>query len=498
MVFAAGCSDEELGCAPPPPRKQQAQPAPQDCEPGGDTMAAMYLPTGEKSCSVAHVEKTGPSQVIQGKEFAYIVTVSNPRKVDLHEVKVHEELPPNFSLKGTAPQAGISGGTLIWDVGTLKAGEAKKFRVVGSTQATGELMSCTEVTYRPPQVCLTVNSINPQIQLTKSGPSESILCDAITYKLVAKNVGSGAACDVEIVDDLPDGMKTLDGETTRTYRIARLEPGQSKEYTIKTRVSKTGQYVNQAHARGPSVGDTSSNQVSTNVTTPVLVVTKDAPDARYLNRPIKYSVTVSNRGQAEAKNTVLRETFNKNVEFVSASHGGKAKGSDVMWTLGTIQPGESKTVELTVKAREKGEVSATAKATAYCGAGEADISTAVAGIPAILLETIDVADPIEVGAKETYVITVTNQGSAVDTNVQIVAMLPAEQEYASSDGPTKAKVEGKTITFEPLKELQPGRQAVWKVHVKGTGTGDVRFRTRLTSDQMTSPAEESESTHIYE
>jgi uncharacterized repeat protein (TIGR01451 family) len=463
----------------------------------GDTMAAMYLPTGDKTCSVAHVEKNGPKQVIQGKEFAYYITVSNPRNQDLHEVRVHEELPANYSLRGTAPKASQSGDTLIWDVGTLKAGEAKKFKVVGTAQRTGNLQSCTEVTYRQQQVCLTVNAINPQIELTKTGPSDSIVCDPLTYKIVAKNVGSGAACDIEIIDDLPEGMKTLQGETSQTYRVARLEPGQSKEWTLQTRVSQTGTYVNRARAEGPSISSTSSNQVSTNVITPVLVVTKDAPQARYVGRPIKYDITVSNNGEAPAKNTVLRETFSKNVQFVSASDNGKVEGSEVMWSLGTLQPGQSKTVELTVKANSTGAVSAQAKARAYCGADEANISTEVEGIPAILLETIDMADPIEVGARETYQITVTNQGSAVDRNVQIVATLPAEQEYISSDGPTKASVSGKTVTFEPLRELQPGRQAVWKVHVKGTGEGDVRFRTQLTSDMMTSPAEETESTHIY-
>lgn len=496
LVFAAAGCEGDLACDPPPPPKQAA-PAPAPCEPMGDTMAAMYLPTGEKSCSVAHVEKTGPKQVVQGKEFAYYVTVSNPQKKDLHEVKVHEELPSNFNLRGTAPQAKQSGNVLMWDIGTLKAGEAKKMKVVGTAVSTGDMMSCTEVTYKPPQVCLTVNAINPQIQLTKSGPSESILCDAITYKLVAKNVGSGAACDVEITDTLPDGMKTLDGESSRTYRVARLEPGQSKEWTIQTRVSKTGTFVNRAYAKGPSIADASSNQVATTVTTPVLIVTKNAPDVRYVGRPIKYDITVSNNGDAEAKNTVLRETFSKNVQFVSASHDGKVDGSEVMWNLGTIPIGQSKTVELTVKANSTGPVSASAKARAYCGAGEADIATEVKGIPAILLETVDVADPIEVGAKETYVITVTNQGSSVGTNIQIVSMLPAEQKYVSSEGPTEAKVDGKTVTFAPLKTLQPGRQAVWKVHTEGTGEGDSRFRTQLTSDQMTSPAEESESTHIY-
>ena len=40
-------------------------------------------------------------------------------------------------------------------------------------------------------------------------------------------------------------------------------------------------------------------------------------------------------------------------------------------------------------------------------------------------------------------------------------------------------------------------EATYKVVVKGVAVGDVRFKVSLTSDQMTKPAEETESTHIY-
>jgi len=122
----------------------------------------------------------------------------------------------------------------------------------------------------------------------------------------------------------------------------------------------------------------------------------------------------------------------------------------------------------------------------------------VKGIPAILLECVDLADPIEVGAQETYVITVTNQGSADGTNIVVACTLPPEEQFVSASGPTKETVRGRQVTFAPLKSLAPKAKATYRVVVKGAKPGDVRFKVSLTSDQMTSPAGETESTHIYE
>ncbi len=123
----------------------------------------------------------------------------------------------------------------------------------------------------------------------------------------------------------------------------------------------------------------------------------------------------------------------------------------------------------------------------------------VKGVPAILLEMWDDPDPIEVGSTTTYTIVVTNQGSIEDTNILVTAIIPAEEDYASSDGATKGKVDGKTVTFAPLPSLAPKAKATWKIVVKGNKEADVRFKVLLKSDATgTVPVEKTESTHIYQ
>ena len=121
----------------------------------------------------------------------------------------------------------------------------------------------------------------------------------------------------------------------------------------------------------------------------------------------------------------------------------------------------------------------------------------IAGIPAILLEVIDIEDPIEVGKTETYQIEVTNQGSATDTNIRITCELEDAQEFVSGSGATAVTGQGRTITMAPLAALPAKEKAVWRVVVKANKAANVRFKTTLLSDQLTRPVEETESTNQY-
>ena len=88
--------------------------------------------------------------------------------------------------------------------------------------------------------------------------------------------------------------------------------------------------------------------------------------------------------------------------------------------------------------------------------------TLIAGIPAILLEVVDVTDPVPVGEDVTYVIKVTNQGTADGTNIRITAELEDAMRYLTSKGDTSARVSGNTITFAPLAKLAPKQVATGK------------------------------------
>lgn len=336
----------------------------------------------------------------------------------------------------------------------------------------------------------------PELALEMQCPSEVLICDKIQYTVVVRNIGDGPAMSVRVTDQLPDGLVTTEGKTSVPFTAGTLEPGQAKQASFMVEAKQTGTYVNTAAATADG-GLTAEASCTTVVRQPVLVVTKTGPDMRYVGRPLIYEITVRNTGDAPARDTMLVNAVPANTAFVEASDGGRFENGKVTWNMGTIATNAGKKVVLTLRAAARGMVKNMATAVAVCAEATGSASTRIEGIPAILLEAIDILDPIEIGTNATYLITVTNQGSADGTNIVVVCILPPEQDYVSAEGPTPATVDGKVVRFAPLRELDPKAKAVYRVVVRGTEAGDVRFKVVLTSDQVVAPVEETESTHIY-
>lgn len=230
---------------------------------------------------------------------------------------------------------------------------------------------------------------------------------------------------------------------------------------------------------------------------PVVEITKTCPGLRYLGRNATFEINVVNRGGGAASDVVVTDTFTGGLDFISADNGGARQSGAVVWRLGTLESGKTRTLKATFRCNQIGTVTNSATV-AYCAEDKDACEFPVKGIPAILLECVDDPDPIEIGRSVTYTIKVTNQGTAVGTNIVIDCTLPSQEEHVASNGPTQAAVSGKKVTFAPLPTLAPRATVIYKIKIKGVGVGDVRFRVELTSDQVDSPVMETESTHIYE
>jgi len=456
----------------------------------------MTLPAGEASCGVVRIERSAPKQVAAGANFDYNLKLTNLTKAKLSGVKFREKLVSNLDLVGTNPKSTLAGKLIEWNIGDLNAGESKLFMVRGKAPKSGRVIGCASVVFDMPEVCLAIDAVQASLQIVKTGPTQAILCDEIPYKITVKNDGTGPVCNVIVRDALPDGMTTLDGKKTVAYKAGDLAPGQAREIPLKVKAQKKGQYTNVATASADGGLSAKSPPFTTTVVNPELKVTKTGPAVRYTGRPGTYEITVANVGDGEARSTTLRDTAPATTTLLSAE-GATVTGNTAAWSLGTIPPGGSKKVAMTVRFNEVGAVRNVAEATAYCAKASGMAATEVKGIPAILLECVDLDDPIEVGSNVTYQITVTNQGSAVGTNIVVECTLPAEQQFASAAAPVKEKLAGQKVTFAPLAKLAPKAKAVYKITVKCTKAGDVRFKVSLISDQMDSPSGETESTRIY-
>ena len=444
------------------------------------------------------ITKDAPARAVLGQKFRYDIVVSNPSDVAATNTVLTDQLPAGIRYASSAPPAKVAGQNLTWALGTLAAQGKKSVSITVTATRTGRFVNPAQVradqglNARDDAVTVVTQ---PKLAVKKTAPATVLICEPIPYTVTVTNTGDAPASNVKLRDELPAGL-LWKGNKVVTADIGTLAPGQSKQVSYAANASKGGTFVNKAVATGDG-GLKAEDTARTVVQEPKLLVDKTAPAKRFVDRSIVYEITVTNTGNGVAGNTVLVDPVPAGTRFVSATGGGKLSGGKVIWNLGDLAPKASKKMSLTLKATARGIVRNTATATAKCTQASKTVQTEIAGIPAILLECVDLEDPIEVGTNVTYVITVTNQGSADGTNIVIKCTLPAQQAFVSAAGPTKEAVKGKVITFAPLKRLAPKAKATYRLIVKGTGVGDVRFRVSLTSDQMTSPAGETESTHIY-
>jgi len=449
------------------------------------------------TCGVVELTKDMPMEVEYNKPFNYAIKVTNLTDMTLSDVTVSEKLAKNFKFKSADPEAKESEGKISWTMEVLGPKETKAISVTGMATTTDCVTTCATVTYMIP-ACGSVKVVQPQLKLAKAAPAEVLLCDPIPVKIVVTNSGSGPTQNVKIVDNLPEGLKTADGRSELVFDAGTLAAGQSREFTTTLKATKTGKYVNKAVASTAS-GLKAEAETTTAVHQPVLTIAKTAPERLYLGRDITYDITVTNKGDAPARNLVIQDQLPSGIGFVSATNNGRFADGKVAWNIGDLPAGQSRKVSVTAKPNRAGTFSNSAMAMATCAEGvSASANTTVSGIAAVLLEVVDLEDPIAVGGTETYVITATNQGSMADTNIRIVCMLEDTQQYVSSTGPTLGRAEGNTITFAPLPTLAPGAKAAWRLVVKAVKAGDVRFTAVMNTDQLGRPVQETEATTQYE
>ena len=495
--------------APMPARAAEPAPAPmatgtcanyRPAVGGNQSIAEAAFPTGDKRTSAILLQQVMPRQVRAGQNYDYEIHVTNITGGTLQNVVVNGESMQNMNIVSSTPTAGRgSSGNVQWVVGDLASCKTQIIKVTATATSIGNASNCLSVSYNN-TLCASLEVVQPALALVKSmSPAQGSVCDPITVNFEVKNTGSGVAENVVIKDELPAGVTTADGKTTVELPVGTLAAGQSATRSVQVKAAKPGRFENNAQAMASGGLTANSNTVATVLTQPALAVSIKCPERVFLGRDICYEVTVRNTGDGPSNNTILSANLPAGTTFARASDGGAPAGAGVSWNLGTLAAGATKTVTFCVAGGTAGQLATTATVNGACAAQQtANCAVKLEGIPAILVECIDVEDPDEVGTTETYIITVTNQGSAPGTGIKVVAEIPTQMSFVSATGATAGTNQGQTVTFTPLPSLAPKAKAEWRVVVKANQPGDVRFRLKVTSDQFSTPIEETESTNLYQ
>ena len=315
----------------------------------------------------------------------FTINVTNIGDCTLDPVKVVDMLPANMSYVSSSPTADAHDGTVTWDnVGPLGAGNSTTVTLIAHIDegASGNLTDIVTVRGKPPtgdnvtaSDTADVTAINPSINVTKTAyPTEVSPCTNVRYTINVTNTGDWKLKPVRMEDTLPTGMSYVssspeadvhDGGPIVWYDITDSEgliPEATITVTLIAHVDEgaSGVLVNNVvvNSTPPTGGEVRASAKADITIVNVHLKKTGSPAVVKPGGTVNYTITYKNTGTIALHNVVITEHYPKGVTFISASPAPDA-GTNNVWTIGTLLPGESGTIVINVKVPEQIDLSFT-------------------------------------------------------------------------------------------------------------------------------------------
>jgi len=325
--------------------------------------------------------------------------------------------------------------------------------------------------------------------LEKAVPSEVIANKPYTYEIKVTNVTSNKLEGVEIVESVPAGLKLadaiqgatlhVDGQTAR-IGVGSLNPGESKTIKIGATATQAG-----AVSGCSAISYNTSLCLGLNVVSPALTANATLPDGDVLlcdRIPLK--VTVSNSGTGLARNIKVTDTL---PDGLTTLDGVKELSLDI----GNLAAGESKTVEVLLKASKTGSYATQLEATGDDLPAQSVAANVNVRQPRLVVSKAGPKN-IFVGAPFNYELEVENKGDGIARAAILTDNLPSGFEVV--DASDNATVAAGRVTWQ-VGDLAPGAKRKVLLTVRGTAIGTARNSVTAQAD-CADPATVSAETQV--
>lgn len=455
--------------------------------------------------AIAHADNPAAVQAVWervgeltvGQECRCELVVRNLGAGPAGTVSVETYFPPSVRLTNADPPPEADGDRLTWTIPALAAGSEQRIAVTLIPSQGGDL-PVSAVIRSEQSVATTLAVREPMLHVAVDGPEQVTIGETMSQSIVVSNPGTGTTDEVMVEISLPAGLEHGKGRTVR-ISIGALAANQSHSIPLTLFATQGGPQQIQVQA---SAGTTLHDETTASilVAAPTLSIAADGPGLRFIGRDAAYRIVVTNEGAAAANNVRVSQVVPRGFEFVSAGKGGRfeSSGREIVWYVGRVEAGQS--VELVAKltAAGVGDHRHLVTVTSDGGArAETAVETTVDGTASLVVEVLDLDDPVELEAETAYEVRVRNEGTKPATNVAVVCQVPSGVQTLAARGPTNHQSQGSLLSFQPIDELEPGNTALYRIVVRGTEAGKHRFRVRLTSDSIDEPLVTEELTHYY-
>jgi len=271
--------------------------------------------------------------------------------------------------------------------------------------------------------------------------------ESFTYSLLVTNHGPHVAYDIQVTDEIPEGL-IFNGATPTAsggdlpnlfWDIPQLNVSESYNIIIDVipNSSFSGIITNIAVANNGTYDPVAGNNQDTEETTVIQVadlsIKKTASvDTLIVGDELNYTLTVTNNGPHAAENVVVADILPGDVTFLSADPASSGNvGQTYNWNLALLGSGESFIIHINVLTDAMGTIINTAQVTSdildqISNNNQDSVVTTVKGISDLSIQkTSEYTEPAHAGSSIAYYLNVTNHGPDTAFNVNVVDILPA-------------------------------------------------------------------------
>jgi uncharacterized repeat protein (TIGR01451 family) len=357
---------------------------------GGDDFATVDITGQPPAADLSLTMGVSNAAPAVGASVTYTLTVTNAGPSATGGVSVIDLLPAGVTFQSaSASQGSYDAGSGAWTVGALGASASATLDILVRVDQAGVIDNAAEVAAANvvdpdstpangstteddnAAATITAQAVAPppppppataDLEIVKStSTTTATVGDTLTYAIVVTNEGPGTATNVAVLDQLPAGLQYRSATATAgsydpnagLWTIPSITAGTSASLTITTRVLTAGNVANTAQITSsdqPDPDGTSPSTATITVTGPPPTPTRLSIKKTTRTATVKaggtvvFTIVVRNIGTVPATNVVLTDCIPSGLSLIGGRTNAKLTKGRLGWRLGTLQPGQTRTV----------------------------------------------------------------------------------------------------------------------------------------------------------
>ena len=448
--------------------------------PTAANVPAIEKATVKIAAPAIEVVTVGPQTIGINKASEYKVVVRNNSSIRAERILVGVNMPTwvdieNLSLTSGGKEItdGEGQARLVWSVDQVP-GNSSQTMTISAVPRKAEIFDVgVEWTLVPLVGKASIRVTEPKLEMSISGPKEVQYGETALYHVAVRNPGSGAAENVSVM--LPEA---LGGERAT---LGVIPPGKEKHFQVKLLARAAGDLNLVATAAAEGNLKVEAEQALV-VRRAALSISMTGPALKYAGGVGKYSVTLTNTGDATATELDAGVALPSGVKYLKGIDAASLFDRGVRWPIGSLAPGESRHYEFFCQMETSGDLKLEVGARGKNDlAASSEFKTTVETVADLVLSVADLKGPLPTGEEVPYTIKIRNRGSKAAKGVNLVMHFSDGIEPQSAKGLKHQIGPGKVI-FSPIPRIDPGQEMTFEVLAEASKSGTHIFRAQLSCE----------------